>query len=557
MTKRGRLLLVALGVVAVVGGGVTAIRGVLSGEPATLGGPAAFRRLNTQQYLRSIEDIFGPGIDVPGRFDPPRREDGLLAVGDSRVVVTPSGFEQAEMRAREIAAQVFAADRRKQVMPCAPQSPNAFDQACATRFVEKYGRLLYRRPLDSAETRSILEIVRSAAEGSQGFYTGLETGLTRLLASANFLFRVEQALPESADDGVQRLDDYSLATRLSFLLWDAPPDEALLNAAQRGDLRDRDELEAQVDRLIESPRFEQGARGFFSDMFGYEQFEGLSKEQSLFPIYSSVLAGDAKEQALRTIVDLLVTNKGDYRDLFTMRKTFLNRNLSALYAVPAEEESVEGWAPHTFAPEDRREGLLTLAAFLMLDPTHEGRSSPTIRGKAVREVFLCQVVPPPPPNVDFKLIQDTKNAQHKTARERLKVHAEVATCAGCHALTDPIGLSLENYNAVGEYRSMENGAPIDASGTFEGKTYKDGVELQRLMRESPALTSCLAKRAYEYGVGRPVTSGEHEWMAYLRERFAKDRYTFAALMKAIATSNAFRSVAPSERSKTVVASNSR
>lgn len=550
-------MLGAVAALAVVGGSAVLIRSVFPEEPATSGGPASFRRLNPAQYLRSIEDIFGPGIEVPGRFDPPRREDGLLAVGDSRVVVTPSGFEQAEMRAREISAQVFAADRRKQVMPCAPQSPKAFDQACATQFVEKYGRLLYRRPLDPAETSSILDVVRSAADGSQDFYKGLEKGLARLLASANFLFRVEHVSPETTDDGVQRLDDYSLATRISFLLWDAPPDEALLDAAQSGALRDEEGIEAHVDRLIQSPRFEQGARAFFSDMFGYEQFEGLSKEQSLFPIYSSQLAEDAKEQALRTIVDLLVTNKGDYRDLFTTRKTFLNRNLSALYAVPAAEESVAGWAPHTFAAEDRREGLLTLAGFLMLDPTHEGRSSPTIRGKAVREVFLCQVVPPPPPNVDFKLVQDTQNAQHKTARERLSIHSEVATCAGCHALTDPIGLSLENYNAVGEYRLTENGAQIDASGTFEETIYKDGIELQRLMRESPALTSCLAKRAYEYGVGRPVTTGEREWMTYLRERFADDRYAFASLMKAIATSHAFRFVASSERSRTVVAANSR
>jgi hypothetical protein len=554
--KRGRLMLWAVAIVAVVGTGVIAIRSGFPAEPSTLGGPASFRRVNPVQYQRSIEDIFGPGIEVPGRFDPPRREDGLLAVGDSRTVVTPSGFEQAEMRAREISAQVFAADRRKQVMPCMPQSPDVFDQACATEFVEKYGRLLYRRPLQPAEVSSVVDLVRFAADGAEDFYKGLETGLARLLASPNFLFRVEQAAPETTGDDVQRLDDYSLATRISFLLWDAPPDEELLDAARRGALRDEDGIEAQVDRLIQSPRFEQGARAFFSDMFGYEQFDGLSKEQSLFPIYSSQLAEDAKEQALRTIVDLLVTHQGDYRDVFTTRKSFLNRNLSALYAVPAEEEIVAGWAPYTFASGDRREGLLTLAAFLMLDPTHEGRSSPTIRGKAVREVFLCQVVPPPPPNVDFKLVQDTQNAQHRTARERLRVHAEVATCAGCHALTDPIGLSLENYNAVGEYRSMENGAPIDASGTFEGKTYKDGIELQRLMRDSPALTACLAKRAYEYGVGRPATTGEREWMAYLRTRFEKDRYAFASLMKTIATSKAFRSVASSERSEALASTSS-
>src|SRR5262249_15874118 len=151
------------------------------------------------------------GITVPGRFDPPRREEGLLAVGDSRVVVTPSGFEQAEMRAREISVQVLAADRRTKVVPCAPRSAQAFHAACATQFIEKYGRLLYRRPLDQGETSSVLRVVHSATDESHDFYKGLQAGLARLLASPNFLFRVERAAPETAGSGVQRLDDYSLA----------------------------------------------------------------------------------------------------------------------------------------------------------------------------------------------------------------------------------------------------------------------------------------------------------------------------------------------------------
>lgn len=552
MTRK-RLILTALGLVAAVVGGTFLIRSAGPREPVASGGPATFRRLDEVQYTHSIEAIFGPEIKIPGRFDPPRREDGLLAVGDSRVVVSSSGFEQAEIRARDIAEQVLAEDRRQNVLSCTPQQSTTFDAQCATQFIRKYGRLLYRRPLDQAELDAALALTKAVTEQSGDFYRGLQVALSRFLTSPNFLFRVEQVDPDSASSDVQRLDDYSLAMRVSFLLWNAPPDEILLDAVEKGALRTRNGLRDQVDRLIGSPKFEQGVRAFFSDMFAYEQFDGLSKEQSIFPMFSSQLAEDAEEQALRTIVDLLVTNNGDYRDLFTTRKTFLNRNLSALYEIAADEQTVTGWAPHTFGPETPRAGLFTFAAFLMLDPSHEGRSSPTIRGKNIRELFLCQTVPPPPPNVDFGLLQDTQNAVYKTARERLVVHMKVPTCAGCHAVMDPVGLSLENYDGVGTYRGTENNSLIDASGTFEGKSYKNAIELQQLMRESPALTGCLTKRVYEYGVGRPVVAGERELMTYLRERFAKDRYTIAGLMRTIATSNAFRTVSSKSASKPAAA----
>ena len=148
----------------------------------------------------------------------------------------------------------------------------------------------------------------------------------------------------------------------------------------------------------------------------------------------------------------------------------MNRALASLYRVPLEEQAgLDGWVRYTFAEDDPRGGILTLAGFLMLDPTHEGRSSPTIRGKSVREFFLCQKVPLPPPNVDFSAVQNTGDLVHKTARERLSIHQENPACAGCHKITDPIGLSMENYDAIGAFRTHENGAPIDASGVFEGK----------------------------------------------------------------------------------------
>ena len=524
-------------------------------EPATAGGLPSFRRLNEAQYIRSIKQIFGDGITVPGRFDPPLREAGLMAIGDGKVTLSASGIEQYELRAREISAQVMGDERRQAIVPCAAQSPTVYDEACAKAFFAKYGRQLYRRPLTERETGALLAAVDAATKQSGSFPKGLEAGLSRLLVSPNFLFRVDDSVADGMNAAQRWLDDYSLAARISFFLWDAPADEALLDAAARGDLRDVAKLGKQVDRLMASPRFEQGVRSFFSDMFGYEQFEGLAKDQAIYPKFNSEMVRDAQEQALRTLVDHLIVRKGDYRDLFTTKTTFLNRNLGALYKVPVGTAGVEGWMPYTFAEKDPRAGILTFAAFLMLDPTHEGRSSPTIRGKSVRELLLCQTVPAPPANVNFSVVQDVHNPNFKTARQRLTAHQENPACAGCHALTDPIGLGMENYDAIGDFRTHENGALIDASGTFNGKPYTGLIALSRLLRDSEEAPSCLVQRTYEYGVGRESGAGDAKWLEYSAQRFAADKYQLPALMRFMATSPAFRAVAtePAPGSPQVVA----
>jgi hypothetical protein len=509
-------------------------------------GLPGFRRLSEAQYVRSIEHIFGPGIRIPGRFDPPLREDGLMAIGDSKVVVSASGLEQYELRAREIAAQVLADDRRSAVAPCATAA-SVFDRDCAKNFFEKYGRLLYRRPLTASELGGIVGIAEKSTQATGSFTKGLEAGLSRMLVSPKFVFRAEGSEPDPQNPELRRLDPYALATRISFLLWDAPPDADLLDAAARGDLQDAAKLGRQVDRLLGSPRFEHGVRAFFSDMFGYEHFDGLSKDQAIYPKFSSDLAASAKEQTLRTVVDHLIKRNGDYRDLFITKKTFINRDLGALYQVPVELEGLDGWAPYTFADDDPRGGILSLAGFLMLDPTHAGRSSPTVRGMNVRELLLCQPVPLPPPNVNFSTVQEVDHPLYKTARQRLTAHQENPVCAGCHAVTDPIGLSMENYDAIGAFRTHENGALIDASGTFDGKPYVGLLSLSKVLRDNPSIPSCLVQRTFEYGVGRKATASEEKWLEATAEAFAEDRYRLPSLLRRIALSREFRAVAADPR----------
>lgn len=508
-----------------------------------LGTPVAFRRLSESQYKRSIALIFGEDISVPGRFEPPLRKDGLLAIGQGNVSISSSGFEQYELRAREIAAQVMAPERRDGFVSCKPAAKDRFDRACAAQFLGHYGRLLYRRPLTKGELGSAVALAQASAGNGGGLYAGLASGLERLLVSPNFLFRVERLAPGQSGPG-WRLDGYSIASRISFLLWDAPPDDELLDAAAEGKLDDPRNLSDQVDKMLASPRLEQGVRAFFSDMFAYEQFDGLTKEQSIYPKFTSQLARDAREQTLRTIVELLVTERGDYRDLFTTRKTFMNRNLGSLYRVPVSEAGVEGWVPYTFPEDQPRAGILSLAAFLMLDPTHEGRSSPTIRGKTVRELFLCQPVPPPPPNVNFAIVQDTSDPNFRTARQRLARHRSDPVCSSCHAITDPIGLSMENYDATGAYRTQENGATIDASGSFEGRDYRNLIEFGAVLRDNPATTDCIVERVLEYATGRPADGDDWSWMSKTAPGFAADGYALPALLRRVATSDAFSRAGP-------------
>jgi hypothetical protein len=468
-------------------------------EPATGGGPVEIRRLTESQYRQSIADIFGDDIKVAGRFEPDLRADGLLAVGTAQVTVTPSGFEQYDAMAHGIAAQIVDEKHRDKLIGCAPVAANGPDDGCADQFLRQTDLRLFRRPLTGDELAGEVAVAGAAARAQGDFYAGLEYGLAGLLAAPEFLFREETAEPDPAHPGQWRLDAYAMASRLSFLLWDAAPDAELLAAAERGELYDRAGLSVQLDRLLASPRLEKGVRAFFADMLGFDSFDALAKDALIYPKFSLKVANDAREQTLRTISDFLIVESGDYRELFTSRKTFLTRNLGMIYRVPVETKG--GWEAQTLPAEDERAGLLTQISFLALH-SHPGRSSATLRGKAIRELLLCEPVPMPPANVNFSVVQDTNNPHLRTARERLAAHRTDAVCAGCHKIMDPIGLGLETFDGAGQHRTRENGAPIDASGDLDGIPFKDAAGLGQAMHDDPATVACLVSNSYRFATGR-------------------------------------------------------
>ena len=500
--------------------------------PDTLGQIVSMRRITELQYRNTIADIFGPEIIVAGRFEPiVRPAHELIATGSSESTISPAGLEQFDSMARNIAAQAFDKDHRASFVKCAPADDKLADAACAREVLTPIGRYLFRRPLTTSEQAAYVKIAGDAVAQTGSFYSGLELALSAMLVSPNFLYIIESAEPDPTRPGELHLDNYSRAARLSFLLWNTTPNETLLRAAEDGRLTDQAQLTSIAAQMVQSPRLEAGVRAFFSDMLLFEKFDEMAKDPIVYPRFNQEVAAALSEQMLRTIVDHLVTRKGDYRELFTTKRTFVNRALGPLYQVPVKAS--QGWVPFEFGPDDDRAGLLGQAGFLALY-SHSGRSSPTLRGRAVRELLLCQPVPNPPGNVNFTAVQDDTNKAMPTARIRLNAHNTDPVCSACHKITDPIGLPLERFDGIGAFRAKENNAEIDTSGAFEGVQFAGASGLGKALAQSQSATECVAGRAFEYSTGRPAQE-ETDLISAIEKGFAGDGYSFPLLFLRVAT----------------------
>jgi hypothetical protein len=500
-------------------------------------------RLTPEEYRRTIHYVFGPAIRVEdNKVQPGFRDEGLLAVGERKLTITSAELEQYEKLAQDIAAQVMEPRRRPVLVQCEPKSEQAPDDACARKFLSRAGRYLMRRPLTNDELQAFVAIQKEAGKELKSFNAGLSAALARMLVDPEFLFRVERTVADPAQPGKERLDAWSTASRLSFFLWDSGPDEPLLAAAQSGEIMTPEGLSKQVDRMLRSPRLEDGVRAFFVDMLGFDKFATLSKDMLLYPKFTKNVQEDAPEQTLRTIVAHLLEKNLDYRDLFVTPETYLTPSLAALYGVPLPRSQELGgavpWVAHRFDENAPYTGILSHVSFLAVH-SHPARTSPTLRGKALREIFLCQKVPPPPGEVDFNLVQDTSNPKFKTVRQRLSAHSSEAMCAGCHKITDPMGLSMEHFSTVAGFRTSENDAPIDATGALNGKKFDGLKQLAQVVKDDPSTTSCLIKRAFSYGVARHPDAEQRKWLTSLQKDLAQDGVKWRELVRRLVLSPEF------------------
>jgi hypothetical protein len=515
---------------------VAACDGQQVAEPSPQATQQRSRLLTAAQYHNSIADLFGDDIaaGVISPIPPMPRRGGLRAAGAASIGLTSDQLAQIQSAAGSIAEKVVDENHRDFLLPCRPDNPGSAAPDCAGSYLAEVLPLLYRRPVDAAQLAALVAVAGEAATQLEDFYAGLALALETALISPEFLFISDRAEADPAHPGAQRLDAWSLASRLSFLLWNGPPDAPLLQAAQRGDLDTPAGLAGELERMLASPRLERGMRAFFDDMLHFEVFDSLAKDASVYPMVTGTTLEQAREQTLRTVIDHLLTRRGDYRDLMTTRSSFMSPALAVVYGVPAPP----GWVAHEFPADGPRRGLLTQVSFLAAH-SHAVRSSPTLRGKALREVFLCQSVPPPPPNVDFSALEENEHA--RTARERLVVHNSNPSCAGCHLIMDPMGLALENFDGAGQYRVTENGAPLDVSGELDGREFDDVRGLSEAMYGHPKLAACLVERLYTYATGGPLDpAADRPALDRLETAFVTAGHRLPPLLRDLALNPSFR-----------------
>lgn len=520
-----KYIVLALSLALLAAGG--AAIAAAGGSPAAKSEIVTLRRLTQDEYRNSIADIFGTGIEIRGVFEPTIRVGGLLAASTSVLSVTPAGFESYTKMADSIAVQVTGEKLRSR-LPCTPKSPAVPDDACAGKILSHYGLMLFRRPLTDDELKGRIALTHTLAARQKDFYAGLRYGLASLIQAPDFLFRKEVAVPGSGDQ--YTLEPYSRAARLSYLLWNTTPDAELLTAAETGALNSDAGLKKEVGRLMASPRLEVGMRAFFNDMLELDNFDTVSKDSLLYPKWGVAIANSAREETLRTVIDLALTRDGDMRDLMTTRQTFINRSLAAIYQVPFPFSGE--WVKYEFDPQAGRSGILTQASMLAMF-SHPGRSSPTKRGVALMDIFLCEPTPNPPNNVDFSIINNTSGPL-KTVRQRLTAHATNPVCASCHNHSDPIGLTLEGFDTIGGHRTRENGELIDLTTKIRGQSITGAEGVGRYLHDNPKFPACLARKMFAYARGENTERVRPAALKTAYAGFVDSGYHLRALLKGLA-----------------------
>lgn len=498
-------------------------------EPA----PLTVRVLLSWQYRNAVRDLLGAAAAALVTPPPDTTVNGLDAIGAAQLALSQTAitlYEQSALRAAR--AAMSDAATRSQLVGCAPQS-NA-DQACLSQFVGRFGRRAWRRALADEERAAYVALGEQAATAYSDFYQGAAFAAAGLLQSPNFIYQVEVGRPDPDDASRFKLAGYEIATRLAFFLTGTTPKDELLAAAEAGELDTADGIRARAAALVNDSGAQEATSRFFDEMLQLRDLSQMAKDPAIYPMYSAALAAAMREETQRLLQNVIWDQDGDFRQVFDADYTFVNADLASLYGLSNPPPS--GFARASLPADGRRGGILGQAAFLSL-MAHPNSSSPTFRGKFVREKFLCQTIPAPPPDVDTNL----PNTTGMTTREKLLAHRQNPSCAGCHALMDDIGLGLENFDGLGRYRTTEFGLPIDASASLDSLgNFAGARELGGLLGRDQRVTQCFARNLFRAATGHVDTEGESTPMDKIHGGFAGSGYRVKQLLVEIAASDAFR-----------------
>ncbi|HXU65330.1 MAG TPA: DUF1592 domain-containing protein, partial [Polyangia bacterium] len=421
------------------------------------------------------------------------------------------------------------------------------EDACAADFAKRFGRRAFRRPTTSADEQMLMAAYASGKDGGS-YAEGIEVMIRAALQSPHFLYRLELTTPADPNAQLVPLSPYELATRLSFLIWGAGPDDALLDAAGRGDLSSKAGAAAQARAMLADPRARVAITNFFNEWIGTSRLDITSKSSAQFPLFSEAVRDGMKQETSALVQYVLWT--GDHRlaTLLTTPLAFVTPALAAVYGVSAPKATATAPQMVTLPDSQQRAGILTQASFLAVQ-AHPDQTSPVLRGKFVRGKLLCQPPPPPPADVNIS-VPDVSSA--KTARDRFSAHLTAgASCNGCHQLMDPIGLAFEKFDSIGSYRDTENGAAIDVSGQVIAPTdpglagsFTGVRELATKLAASDEVSDCMSTQWFRYASGRTEEVPDGCSLTTMQDAFAASGGDLVELFVAMTQTDAFWYRAP-------------
>lgn len=492
------------------------------GTAALTFGPTGLHRLSRVEYDNTLRDLLGDATrsgfaalpeDVNDPFDNNFKDQ----------IVSGALVASIETLAANAATRALADPaRRAALLGCTPAGPS--DQACLSTFIRTFGRRAFRRPLTEDEVTAYAGLSAFAVE-AKDFTVGVELVIRAMLQDPSFLYRVEIGEPVPGRSGLFRLDDFEIASRLSYFLWGTMPPDDLLDSAQAGRLVAEDGRRMAANALLADARAAARLKSFHAFWLGYDQL----------PVAADLAA------ALRAESDALVSRvvleqRGDYFSLFRSEETFLTDRLASHYGLPAPGSTTGKWVPYGASP---RRGILSHGAVLAAGAKFDD-TSPTLRGVFVRNRLLCQVVAPPPPNAVVDEPPQATNSRCKI--DRYAAHSS-GGCASCHQLTDAIGFGLENYDRSGAYRATDKDAPectIAGDGEVLGLGQFNGpAELGALLADSGQLEACVVTQLFRMALGRRESDADRTSLGALTETFKGGGRAFDRLLVDMAAAPAF------------------
>ena len=497
-------------------------------------GGAPMRRLTHAEYNNAVRDLLGD-TTAPATSFVLDNQVGIFNNTAAAQTVASVLSDQYVDAALDLAGDILDV---KKLMGCDPKgATTAAGTSCVRNFIASFGRRAYRRPLTTEESQRLLDLYNATRMASDEA-TGVRGVVTAMLVSPNFLFRPEFGSSTSTLANAKKLSSYEQATRLASFMWASIPDDQLLDAAAMNQLTTPAQIEAQARRMLNDPKARQAVSDFFDQWLGMEALDSAVKDPAFFPGFDDELRAAMVQERRRFVSYVLWEGDAKLETLLTANFSFVNAPLAKLYGVSGGPADSATFAKVALDPKQRA-GVMTQAAMLA-GFARPDESSPVKRGKWVRERMLCTDLPAPPAVVP----QLPELKQGVSNRERFAMHTNNPACAGCHVLVDGLGFGLENYDSLGAWRTMNQGVPVDASGSITSTTDIDGTftggpELANTLAMSEQVHNCAPTQVLRYAWGRRETPDDACSVAAVQKAFAASDGNLKELMVQLTLTDTF------------------